>query len=346
MNSQRQQRAMQVLLILIMLLPLSFVLAVAFGAVDLPVNEVIPVLLGLDSQQSQLAIIVERIRLPRALLAMLIGALLAISGAAMQGLFRNPLADPSLIGVTAGASVGAALTIVISGGAVIVAYEGWASLSLVSAGALVGGAVAVWLVYRLATSEQGTSVATMLLAGIAITAIAGSITSMLEFYANNEMLRRISLWRMGGLDGANFYRVLIAAVVAVIVIGFLCTQAQALNVLLLGESEARHLGVDVDSLKKKLVLLVAAGVGVAVALAGAIGFIGLVVPHIMRMIIGPDHRYLLIASAMGGAIVLLLADTLARVVVAPTELPVGLVTALIGAPFFISLLRRRHDYGM
>ena len=346
MNSQRQHRAIKVLLILLLLLPLCFVLAIAFGAVDLPVNEVLPVLLGLDSQQSQLATIVERIRLPRALLALLIGALLAISGAAMQGLFRNPLADPSLIGVTAGASVGAALTIVISGSVLVAAQDSWASLSLVSIGALFGGAIAVWLVYRLATSEQGTSVATMLLAGIASTAVAGCITSMLEYYANNEMLRRISLWRMGGLDGANMYRVLIAAAVAVIVIGFLCAQAQALNALLLGESEARHLGVDVDQLKQRLVLLVAAGVGVAVALAGAIGFIGLVVPHIMRMLIGPDHRYLLVASALGGAILLLLADTLARVVVAPTELPVGLVTALVGAPFFISLLRRRHDYGM
>jgi len=322
-------------------LPVCLLAAVMLGAVRLPALDVLAVLAGRDDGMQRLALIVRQLRLPRALLTGLVGALLAICGAAMQGLFRNPLADPSLIGVTAGASVGASLVIVFAGG-----VAGLVGLSLVSLGAFVGGTAAVLLVYRLATGPGGTSVATMLLAGIAIGALAGSVGSLLEFYADNEMLRRISLWRMGGLDGANWPRVAIVAGVSAFIFFVLPRQANALNALLLGESEARHLGIAVDRIKRRLVLLTAAGVGVSVAVAGAITFVGLVVPHIVRMLIGPDHRWLLPASALAGAILLLIADTLARIVVAPTELPVGLLTALLGAPFFISLLRRRREYGL
>lgn len=327
--------------LLALALPCCVLAAVMLGAVRLPALDVLAVLVGRDEGLDRLALIVRQLRLPRALLTGLVGALLAICGAAMQGLFRNPLADPSLIGVTAGASVGASLVIVFAGG-----VAGFVGLSLVSLGAFVGGTAAVLLVYRLATGPGGTSVATMLLAGIAIGALAGSVGSLLEFHADNEMLRRISLWRMGGLDGANWSRVAIVAGVSALVFAVLPRQADALNALLLGESEARHLGIAVDRIKRRLVLLTAAGVGVSVAVAGAITFVGLVVPHIVRMLIGPDHRWLLPASALAGAILLLVADTLARVVVAPTELPVGLLTALLGAPFFISLLRRRREYGL
>ncbi len=322
-------------------LPVCLLMAVMFGAVALPASGVLGALTGLGTPDARLALIVDYIRLPRALLTALVGALLAICGAAMQGLFRNPLADPSLIGVTAGASAGASLVIVFAG-----TLTGLAGLSLVSLGAFAGGTLAVVLVYRLATGPAGTSVATMLLAGIAIGAIASSLTSLLEFYADNDMLRRISLWRMGGLDGANWPRVAVVAFVGAIVFSVLPAQARALNALLLGESEARHLGVAVDTVKRRLVLIAAAGVGVSVAVAGAIAFVGLVVPHIVRLLIGPDHRWLLPASALAGAILLLVADTLARIVIAPTELPVGLLTALLGAPFFISLLRRRGEYDL
>ena len=327
--------------LLALALPVCLLAAVMLGAVRLPALDVLAVLVGRDEGLDRLALIVRQLRLPRALLTALVGAMLAICGAAMQGLFRNPLADPSLIGVTAGASVGASLVIVFAGGA-----AGLIGLSLVSLGAFVGGTAAVLLVYRLATGPGGTSVATMLLAGIAIGALAGSVGSLLEFHADNEMLRRISLWRMGGLDGANWPRVAIVAGVSALVFWVLPRQADALNALLLGESEARHLGIAVDRIKRRLVLLTAAGVGVSVAVAGAITFVGLVVPHIVRMLIGPDHRWLLPAAALAGAILLLVADTLARIVVAPTELPVGLLTALLGAPFFISLLRRRREYGL
>ena len=333
-------------------LPISFMIALAFGTISIPFGDVIASLVS-SSSNAQSNLVVEQIRLPRATLAVIVGALLGICGAATQGLFRNPLADPSLIGVTAGATVGSAVTIFFSNQ--LLSLYSVSGIGLVSFGAFIGGALAVGLVYSLATSSaQGrafsangsTSVATMLLAGIAITAIAGSITSLAEFFADNEALRRISLWRMGGLDGANTERLGFGLLALLIVMICLPRYSTALNALLLGESEARHLGVAVQKTKLHIILLVALGVAISVALAGSIAFVGLVIPHIIRLLIGPDHRWLLPMSALGGAILLLLADTLARTLFAPIELPVGLVTALLGAPFFISLLRRRHDYGM
>lgn len=344
---------LRVVTLILVLLPISFILALACGTVTVPLNEVVSALtMGMmpsgSSPDSETALraelIIQQIRLPRAILAALVGALLGICGATTQGLFRNPLADPSLIGVTAGASAGAALTIFFAGS--INSLIGFSGLSIITIGAFLGGSLAVILVYKLATNTQGTSVATMLLAGIAITAVAGSITNILEFFGNEEMLRRISLWQMGGLDGANYQRVIIATIFCVFILSTLPRFSTALNALLLGESEARHLGLSVQKIKISLILLVAAGVGVSVSLAGTIAFIGLIIPHIIRLSIGPDHRYLLPMSAAGGAVLLLLSDTIARTILAPIELPVGLVTALLGAPFFISLLRHRHEFAL
>ena len=340
----RRHHARWLLACLAIALPLCILLGLASGAVRLSPGEVASGLLALggDAPADQASLIIAHIRLPRVLLAAVMGAVLAISGAAMQGLFRNPLADPSLIGVTAGASLGAALVIVMGGGTL----QSYTALTLVSAGAFAGGAAAVVFVYRLATSPSGTSVASMLLAGIAITALAGALGSLLEFRADNDMLRRISLWKMGGMDGASYPRLLLGTVVGGALLLALPRYANALNALLLGESEARHLGIDVERAKFALVTWVALGVGTSVALVGTIAFVGLVVPHIMRLLLGPDHRVLLPAAALAGAILLVAADTLARTVFAPTELPVGIVTAIVGVPFFISLLRQRHHYGM
>jgi len=342
MSKVYKQRAKLITAILL-LLPISFFTALAFGTISIPLTDTANALFSnIDGGRAEL--VIQQIRLPRAILAVFVGALLGIAGATTQGLFRNPLADPSLIGVTAGASVGAATTIFFT--SKIILLTGFSGLGIISLGAFLGGSIAVIAVYALATSRNGTSVATMLLAGIAITAFASSLTSLLEFFGNDEMLRRISLWRMGGLDGANYRRVIIVMAFSAIILSMLPRFATALNALLLGESEARHLGLSVQKIKIRLILLVAAAVGVSVAVAGTIAFIGLVVPHIIRLLIGPDHRYLLPISAVGGAILLLLSDTVARTVLAPIELPVGLVTALLGAPFFISLLRHRHDFGM
>lgn len=329
------------------LLLLAFILAVVNGAFPIPAADFARLLLApfssspADNPQHQM--ILSQLRLPRAILAGLVGACLAVSGAAMQGLFRNPLADPSLIGVSSGAMLGASIVIVLTG-AWLSAGTAW-NLSAVAAGAFAGGLLAAMIVYRLANRATGASVATMLLAGIAITAFAGAINSALEFFSDNDMLRRIGLWKMGGLDGANWSRVHIAALIVLPVTAILTRYHKALNALLLGESEARHLGVSVTAVKRQLFFLVALGVGAAVALAGLITFVGLIVPHIARLLIGPNHHYLLPAAALAGAILLLLADTLARVIIAPTELPVGVVTALLGAPFFISLLRQRRGTG-
>ncbi len=331
------------LLVLLILLPLTILVALGSGAVSLsPAQCLSGIAQWWRGEPAQAGIIVMQIRLPRVLLAAAVGAILGSSGAAMQGLFRNPLADPSLIGVTAGASLGASLAIVFAGAGL----QGLTALSVVSLGAFSGGLVAVLLVYRLAAAGNSTSVSTMLLAGIAIAALAGAIGNLLEFQADSATLRRISLWRMGGLEGADLARLTCAGLVCLLVLATLPLFADRLNALLLGEPEARYLGIDVERTKTLLIVIVAVGVGCSVALAGTIAFVGLVVPHVMRLLIGPNHRGLLPASALAGAILLISADTLARTVMAPTELPVGIVTAIIGVPFFIYLLRQRVGLGL
>ena len=312
------------------------------GAVDIPIETIVD--LGFEVFQSsdkdtvtqQVKTILFDIRLPRICLAILIGAILAISGAVMQGLFRNPLAAPSLIGVSSGASVGASVVIVLAGA--WLQSNTALGLSLVAVGAFIGSFLVTVLVYRLSTSALGTSVTTMLLAGIAVSALAGAVSGLLSYYADNEMLRQISIWQMGNLSTANWQRVLVLAVVAILVLSLFPRESKSLNALLLGESEARHLGIDVQQVKRKLILLTTLGIGTAVAIGGMIGFVGLIVPHIVRLLIGPDHRWLLPVSALAGGVLLLLADTIARIIIAPTELPTGILTAILGAPFFIMLL--------
>ena len=324
-----------------MLLPVVALLSLTVGTVSISWVEALRAVVG-SSSTTQIDTILFDIRLPRILLAIFVGAVLATTGAVMQGLFRNPLADPSLIGVSSGASVGASLMIVTAGGFI----QGGAlvGLSLVSIGAFVGGFTATLLVYRLATSGMGTSVTTMLLAGIAIGALAGALNSLLSYFSDNDMLRQISLWQMGNLSGASWLKVSIMGAVTILLMGLFPRDSRALNALLLGESEARHLGINVQWVKRRLIVLTALGVGVSVAVAGLVGFVGLIMPHIIRFMIGPDHRWLIPASGLAGAILLVVADSLARVVVIPAELPTGILTAILGAPFFVALLlQQRKD---
>jgi len=324
-------------------LPVAVMLGLNVGTVNIPIDVIIQQSANLllqssstDIHTNQINTILFDIRLSRICLAFLIGAILAISGAVMQGLFRNPLAAPSLIGVSSGASVGASIVIVLAG--TWLQNNALLGLSVVAVGAFVGSFLITLLVFRLSTSTLGTSVTTMLLAGIAISALAGAVNSLLSYFADNEMLRQISIWQMGNLSTANWARVSVVAVVAVFVLVLFPRESKSLNALLLGESEARHLGIDVQRVKKKLILLTTLGIGTAVAVAGMIGFVGLIVPHMVRLLIGPDHRWLLPVSALAGGILLLIADTLARVIIAPVELPTGILTAILGAPFFIMLL--------
>ncbi|EGR2999646.1 TPA: FecCD family ABC transporter permease [Vibrio parahaemolyticus] len=296
---------------------------------------------GLIGAHSELAphiqLVINEIRLPRTILCMFIGAILAICGVVMQGLFRNPLAEPGIIGVSAGAALGGAFAIVVFA-EFSQNHPQLMNLAALPLFAFLGGALTTVLVYWLGTNKFGTSVTIMLLAGVAISALSGAAIGFLNFSADDQMLRDLTLWSMGSLAGANWAGIGLASVTLVVLLFWFHKKAMSLNALLLGESEARHLGVPVQRLKRQLILLSAIGVGVTVSICGAIGFIGLVIPHLGRMLAGPDHRTLLPISALLGALLLTCADMIARVLLAPAELPVGIVTALIGAPFFIYLL--------
>lgn len=319
------------------LLLLGSMLATLFiGAVDLSPAQVRAVLLGSVEDEVSRVILLD-VRLPRILLAALIGSSLAISGAAMQGLFRNPLADPGLIGVSSGAALGATLTIVL-GSAWLMPILPSAQPIAVALGAFIGSIAVTFFVYKLASNRGKTEVATLLLAGVAIAAMAGAGIGLLTYIANDTQLRDLTFWSMGSLGGAKWSQVRLLAVVLLPCCLLLSLCARSLNALLLGEYEAGHIGIKVERAKLWLIILTALAVGVAVSATGMIGFIGLVVPHLIRLAFGANHHLLLPASALLGAILLLWADTLARNIVSPAELPIGILTAILGAPFFLYLL--------
>ncbi|MBK0326879.1 iron ABC transporter permease [Rhodobacteraceae bacterium F11138] len=279
------------------------------------------------------------IRLPRMILACLVGAGLAVSGAILQGLFRNPLADPGIVGVSAGASLGAVTAIVL--GATL-PFGAWLGRWLVPAMAFLGAWMATLLLYRIATRAGRTSVATMLLAGIALTALAMAMTGFLVYLADDAQLRDVTFWNMGSLAGATWDKIAIAApliLLPMVVAPFL---AHGLNGLALGEAAAGHIGIPVQRLKRSAILMVAMSTGAAVAVSGGIGFVGIVVPHLVRLASGPDHRYLLPNAAILGAALLLSADLVSRTIIAPAELPIGILTAVIGGPFFLFILLRQR----
>lgn len=287
-------------------------------------------------------LIVEAIRLPRVVMGLLVGASLAVSGVVMQGIFRNPLADPGLAGVSAGAGLGAAATIVLGGRFSLPMIATFSYVALPFA-AFAGGLSTTVILYLLSTRLGRTSIATMLLAGIALGALSGAATGLLVYLADDRQLRDLTFWGLGSLGGATWPK--IATLAAVVGASFLVLpfMSKGLNALALGEAAAWHMGISVERLKRVAIVIVAAMTGAAVAVSGGIGFVGIVVPHVLRLAIGPDHRFLLPASALLGATLLVLADAVARTIVAPAELPIGIVTALAGAPFFLWLLLRRRN---
>ena len=325
-------------LALALMLGIAALASVAFGAVSLSVTDLLAWLSG--QGDAHVRVIIEQLRLPRVICAASVGAMLSLAGACAQGLFRNPLADPSLIGVSAGASLGASLAIVGVGvgGSRLLAAGFWEQFGVVSAGAFSGALLAAFLVYRFATSGGMTSVVTMLLAGVALSYLAGSVSTFLEYMADDQELRQLSLWKMGGLDMITPAESALA-LIALVAMSVGCWQFRgALDAFLLGESEARYLGVNVAQVKRSVIAWVAFSVALSVALCGVIAFVGLLVPHVARLIAGPLHRFLLPLSALLGALLLVLADLAARLVLAPTELPIGLLTALFGASLFLWLL--------
>lgn len=272
------------------------------------------------------------VRFPRVVLAISVGAALAVGGVLMQGVFGNPLAEPGVIGVSSGAAVGACVVIVFG-------LSGLGPWSLVAA-AFLGGLAATALAYRTARRGGRTEVVTLVLTGVAINAVCGAIVALLVFLGDTQSREEIIFWQLGSLNGARWSEV--AVVAPVTVVGVVCALllSRQLDLLTLGERAAGHLGVDVERLRRTAIVLVAVLTSVAVAFGGIISFVGLVVPHLIRMVLGPGHRWLILVSAFGGAVLLLAADLLARTLVTYAELPIGMLTALVGGPFFFWLIRR------
>lgn len=340
-HAHRFRKSFLVLTALAVSLGWMVVMSVGVGAVAIPPVQVVGILLdalGFDvaaSHTEAQEMILLNIRIPRVVLAILVGAALSVSGAAMQGLFRNPLADPGLIGISNGAAIATAVALVLTGPLAMTALF---RVSVMPVAAFVGAVVSTLAVYRLSTTDGRTHVATMLLAGIAVNALTGAGIGYLVFLADDNQIRDLTFWLLGSLGGAQWSTVLTVAPFLLAAVFWLPGMARGLNAMLLGEAEAAHLGYRVERLKKVIILLVGLSVGAAVSVSGVIGFVGLVVPHILRLWIGPDHRFLIPGSAVLGALLLLGSDLAARTLAAPAEIPIGIITASIGAPFFLWLL--------
>ncbi|MVW70439.1 iron ABC transporter permease [Bordetella sp. 15P40C-2] len=309
-------------------------LAASRGAVDIPVSDAVHILIfgATDDTQLLWREILLEIRLPRVLFAIVAGAGLSIAGATMQALFRNPLVEPGLIGISAGGALGAVASIVLTAG----------GLAVTAPAAFVGSLLATAAAY--AVGRRMAGVAGILLAGIAINTIASSLIGVLIYLASDAQLRNLTFWNLGSLAGASWPMLAVLAPWTLLCSLWLLRQWRVLNALLLGEREAHHIGFDMVSVRRKLVVVTALIIGPLVAATGGIAFIGLIVPHLVRLLMGPDHRWLLTGSMLLGALVLTVADWAARVAVVPAELPIGLVTGLIGGPFFLWLLTRARRF--
>ncbi len=332
---------------LLALLAAVALIALSIGAAGIPVSR-LPAALGLSTDHGDAALfardqlVLWSIRLPRIVMAAMIGALLAAGGAMMQGLFRNPLADPALVGVSSGGALAAAATIVL-GDRLVGAGQAALPFGALPVAAFVGSLCVTLVLYRIATRENRTSIAVFLLAGLALAALAGAGIGLLVFMADDRQLRDITFWMLGSLSGATWEKTAIIAPFVLVMLLAIPFVAHGLDLLVLGEAEAFHMGVEVERLKRMSIVLVSAMTGAAVAFAGVIGFVGIVVPHLLRLAIGPGHRLLLPASACLGAALLLMADTFARTLAAPAEVPIGILTALVGAPFFLMVLLRQRS---
>lgn len=319
------------------LLVTAFIFSLGIGAVDITPAQAVAILakkaagldLGVDYTVQQ-ELVLWNIRLPRILLGVFAGSGLAIAGASLQGIFRNPLADPGLIGSSSGAALGA-VSIIMLGIAPLGAFT-------LPAAAFFGALVLTALVYSLSRHGGQTEVVTLILTGVALNAIAFAFIGLMNFYATDAQLRSIVFWSMGSLGGTTWKVVYVTVPLITIGAALLMTQRRALNLMALGEREAFHLGLSTERVRMIVIALAALLSGATVAATGMVGFIGLVVPHLMRLVIGPDHRTLIPASVLGGASLMIAADTVSRTLMAPLELPLGIVTALIGGPYFLFLL--------
>lgn len=332
---------------LVIILIVAIILSVGIGPLPLSPVQSIAVLLKqlgihLDTSfTNQQEIVVTAIRMPRVIFGVFIGATLAICGTAIQGLFRNPLADPALIGISSGAALFTVVMIVL-GAQLFQNIFTILGNYVLSIAAFAGAFLTTILIYRISQAGGKTIVSTMLLAGIAISAMASAGTGIMTLIANDAQLRTITFWNLGSLGGATWVNVSVLVPLCLICIVGLPALSKPLNALVLGETNASLLGINVERLKTKAILLTAIGIGVCVSMSGIIGFVGLVTPHIIRKMIGPEHRQVFVASGLLGATLLVIADLVCRTIVAPIEIPIGIATALIGGPFFLYLLLKER----
>ena len=324
---------------------MTVLFSLATGAVAIPVRDVVVILLhkvGLFqtvSVDATYEIVLTSIRLPRILMTVLIGAALGISGTTLQGTFRNPLVEPSLIGVSGG-SASAVVVLIVFGKHLPLPSSGLIHSGILSVVAFAGGLLVTMMVLRMSSQVGKTNVAVLILTGVAANALASAVIGLSIFYADDNQLRNFTFWTLGDLGGATWDKLLVASPVLIGSIVALLCFAGPLNALVLGESEAYYVGVDVERTKRLIIVFAALAVAVSVSLAGIIGFIGLVVPHVIRVSFYADNRLVLPASVICGALLLVVADIIARTIVTPSELPIGVVTAFIGAPFFMALLMK------
>ncbi|MEM7740035.1 MAG: iron ABC transporter permease [Pseudomonadota bacterium] len=337
--SQRERRGRIVIGLCALLAMLFAIAGIVNGPLNVTLPEVFAALTGIGEVSSVKEGVILNIRAPRMILGLTAGAALAASGTAMQGFFRNPLADPGLIGVSAGGAF-AAVFVIVLGGSLLGAVSGVLGMFTLPIAAFFGSFVVVLSIYRLSVQDGRVIVATMLLAGVAANSLVTAGIGYLTFLADDTQLRDLTFWTLGSLGGATWGRVLPASALMVISTLGLLTLARPLNGLLFGEGDASALGINVEMAKRRAAVLTALGVGAATAVCGIVGFIGLVVPHLVRLMTGPDHRFVLPGSAFLGGALVLAADLIARLAVVPAELPLGVVTAAIGAPFFFWLLLR------
>ena len=329
---------------LLALLIVMLLTAIAFGAVHIRLAEMFSALQHFFSGQEPASIhegVFLQLRLPRVLLCAITGAILAVSGVLMQGLFRNPVVEPGLAGTSAGAAFGASIVFVL-GSQISPAFKSITGPLLVPLFAFAGGLLATWLVYSIAKTAGKISVISLLLVGLAINAVGLSGTGFMTYLARDPQARSITFWNLGNFSGASWIQVLIVGVTALIIFLISFRDAGSLNALMLGEEEAVYTGVDTEKLKTRIMILNTAMVSIATAFVGVISFMGLIVPHVMRLLVGSDHKKLLPASMIAGALLLTLADMGARLLLAPAEIPIGIITSLVGAPVFIILLKNTN----
>ena len=333
----RRRRAHRRLWFLAALFPVVLVAASSLGAVNIALPDLGKVLLGSGEAPEVVRAVFWDIRMPRVLLAALVGASLALAGAGVQGLFRNPLADPALIGVSAGAALGAVLCFFFG-------WQGWLGGWFLPIAAFVGGWLAVLVLGLFNTGFVAGGTAKLILAGVALNAMIGSVLGFFLFSASDDALRSMTFWTLGSCASAQWLQVAVLFVFLGVGAFFLWHNARSLDALQLGEDQAAHLGVSVARVRRETIIAAALLVGAATAFAGTIGFIGLVAPHMARLLLGGLHRLVLPGALLLGGMLLVLADLGARTLAAPAELAVGILTAAIGGPFFLWLLRRPSSW--